>query len=644
MCGLAGAVGHLDATLIAAVQRAAAAQVHRGPDDEGFWQSASPGRDGVLLAFRRLAIVDLSADGHQPMVDARTGNVLVFNGEIYNFRELRAELAALGHAFRSQSDTEVLLTAYAEWGTDALRRLRGMFGFALWDARARRLVLARDRIGIKPLFHCTIERPHGRTLLFASELRALLATGLVARRLSRAAIGSYVWNGFVAGPQTIIDGVGVLPAGTFATWAEADGRLKEQRYWQLPAARPAADGIDRLRHELHTAVQQHLNADVPVGMFLSGGIDSSAITNLAARTVAPHRRLRTFTIGFDETTYDEAPHAERVAMAIGTEHTTVRLTQRRFTDQLDTALRSIDQPTFDGINSWFVSRAVRDVGITVALSGAGGDELFGGYHSFRDVPRVARLGRRTRRVPERVLRLVSNGIAAFAGGRRRAVGPQSRWGKLADALAARGDLVGVYQVCHALFTTAFSRRLLADDGDTELRCGLPRRRFAELAAMVDGTSALHAVSLLEMANFVGERLVRDIDAASMAASLETRVPLLDHVVVEAAAGVADHGRFAPLGRKMLLRELALTGLRRDLFDRPKAGFVLPIELWVRRALAAEVGRTLCDRARCEAVGLDVGATAALWNAWSAGVRGLYWSRVWAIYVLLWWAREHRVSL
>lgn len=647
MCGIAGAIGRIEPEIIRAVHVASDCQRHRGPDDDGYWQSSeSSGDDGAMLAFRRLAIIDLSPDGHQPMRDDATGNVIIFNGEIYNFQELRRELAALGDSFRSRSDTEVILKAYARWGAGAISRLRGMFALAIWDAREKRVLLARDRIGIKPLYLCTVDRPGDRTtLVFASELRSLLATGLAARRLNPTAVGSYVWNGFVVGPETIMEGVRLLPAGTLALVDPASGKCELHRYWNLPEQRAAVgrDSIERLQHELKVAMRQHLFSDVPLGVFLSGGVDSSAVSALAMQE-AGGDRVRTFNISFDEAEYDESRYAAAVAGALGTEHTDVRLTQRHFHDQLGDALRSIDQPTFDAINSYFVSRAVREAGITVALAGTGGDELFGGYRSFTDIPRAARVSRKLKRVPVGALRGAAKGVARWKVGRSGEIPPQTRWGKLGDVLATRGSLLDLYQTSYALFTADFARQLLAMNLNGELRRGLPRLRAHELTRLAGERPTLHAISTLELANFIGERLLRDTDSASMAVSLEARVPLLDHQVIEAVAAVPDHSRFEPLGKKMLLRRLAMSNLDPTMFDRPKSGFVLPIEVWARQELKNEVEQTLLDRTRCESCGLNPETVARLWRSFVAGAPGLYWSRIWAIYVLLWWAKEHRASI
>jgi asparagine synthase (glutamine-hydrolysing) len=643
MCGIAGAIGVLDDRVALGVRRMSDAQLHRGPDSSGIWRSR-PADNGVgaILAHRRLAIIDLSDDGSQPMTDPETGNVIVFNGEIYNFPSLRQELERDGAHFRSRSDTEVILKAYARWGPDAISRLRGMFAFALWDATRRSLLFARDRLGIKPLYLCSVAQPGGRrTLLFASEIRALLASGLVEREIDPVGLASYVWHGFVIGPSTIVRGVELLPSATRAVAVE-DGVLPtHQRYWQLPGPTSPPRPREELAEQLSAAVKMHLISDVPLGIFLSGGIDSSAVAALAVRS--GNTCVRTFNVGFDEASFDESRHARAVAHALGTEHQELRLTKETFQGALPEALGSLDQPSFDGINTYFVSRAVREAGLTVALAGTGGDELFGGYATFRDIPWVAGWSRRFSAVPPELLRRVANslnGAAAF----RTGMPAQTRWGKLGDALAARGGLLETYQVSEALFSSDFARQLLSVHVNGALRMGLPRAVADELRLLIADRNTLPAISTLEMWCPLTERLLRDTDAASMASSLEVRVPLLDHEVVEATLALDDAERFEPVGKKRVLREIALDGLDPALFDRPKSGFVLPIERWARDVLREEVSAAFADRGFCEAAGLDAGAVGRLWNGFLRRAPGLYWSRIWAIYVLGWWCRQYGLSV
>ena len=642
MCGIAGAVGIIDPGIEAAVRAMVDAQIHRGPDDNGMYRS--DGSPGVVLGFRRLAIMDLSADGHQPMIDPQSRNAVVFNGEIYNFAELRRQLISTGASFRSTGDTEVLLKAYAQWGPAAVARLRGMFAFALHDPQRREVLLARDRLGIKPLYYATVARPGGSVLLFASELRALLATGLFARHLDPTGLASYLWNGFVVGPATAVRGISLLGPGQTLRVPIDTPVARPETYWSLrPADRKSPEeALEGLTQALRGAARQHLVSDVPLGVFLSGGVDSSAVTALAVREGG--RRIKTFHVGFAEAGFDESGYARRVAEALGTEHMELRLTQDRFQADLDAALGSLDQPTFDAINTFFVSRLVREAGFTVALAGTGGDELFGGYDSFRDLPRGRMAARAARPFPSAIVAAAARAFARLKLGSPGEVPPQTRWGKLGDLLATGGDMVGLYQVSYGLFTHAFLNQLADGSVLAAAPNGLPPARAAQFADLICRATSLGAVGALELSLFIGERLLRDTDSASMATSLEVRVPLLDHEVVEAAQAVPDPQRFSPLGRKQLLRTLAMPDLPAEIFDRPKAGFVLPIEVWAKDRLAGQIEDLFADRALVESVGLRFETLGRLWRAFRAGAPGIYWSRILAPFVLLHWCRQHRIGL
>lgn len=639
MCGIVGAIGAIDERVIAAVRAANLRMAHRGPDAEAIWSEVGPDGRGVVLGHRRLAIIDLRPESNQPMLEGR--QALVFNGEIYNYQELRRSLQEQGVELRTQSDTEVLLRLVERDGPAALDRLRGMFAFGQWDRDRRRLLLARDRLGEKPLYLTEVEGPAGPLLLFASELRALLATELVPRRLDHSGLSGFLWNGFVPGPSTLVHGVRRLQSGTYAEVELKDtGKInvRDHRYWRLPPAAPRPDGEAHLAEELLRAVDLQLIADVPLGVFLSGGIDSSSVAALAV--AAGRGRVRTFNLSFPDDPLDESRWAKRVAEGLGTDHVTVPLDERGFASQLDAALSALDQPTFDGINTYFVSRAAREAGVTVALAGTGGDELFGGYTSFADLPRLRQASSATRVVPRSLLRRAGQVVARAKLGPFGEVPPQTRWGKLGEALGAGGDLLALYQLAYGLFLPEFLAEL--SDSAGLLPMGLPPALEAHARTLIHGAPALHGISLLELTSFTGERLLPDGDAASMAVSLEVRVPLLDHRVVEAVAAVDPERRFFPLRKKQLLRDLALKRLDPSIFDRPKSGFVLPIEGWCRRGLAEEVGRTLTDAALAERAGLRAETLARLWRAFSANAPGLYWSRIWALYVLLRWVREHKM--
>lgn len=623
------------------------AMVHRGPDAGGTWVS-SPGADGMgcMLGFRRLAIMDLSHAADQPMVDQAPGrsHVLAFNGEIYNFKDLRHELESAGERFTSSGDTAVMLRLLALRGPDAVSRLRGMFAFALWDDSARRLVLARDPLGIKPLYVCCNPDSRGEwSLLFASEVRAILASGLLARtRLDRRAVASLLWNGFVVGPSTIVEGIESLAPGQVAI--TDDGReLRRRRYWTIPpldAHRPAskADVADVITE----SVARHLVSDVPIGVFLSGGIDSSAVAALAQR--ASDGPVHTFTLSFDEQEYNEGEFARAAAQAIGSEHRDIRLVESEFAGALATAVDTLDQPTFDGLNSYYISRAVRQAGLTVALVGTGGDELFGGYPTFRQMPLLQRWAQRTRVVPPSLRMLGARLVSRVLAGAGYAIPPQTRWAKFPDMVRAGDDLTALYQLAYALFLPDFQEQLLAQGVAPGIRSGLTTELAEQLRQETDGRSPLSTIAALEQRLFLGERLLRDTDAASMAVSLETRLPLVDSVVVETVNRVPDGPRFEPLGRKQLLRDVGLAGLDPALFERPKRGFVLPFDKWIRKSLGRAMDETMRDSRMAASVGLNGAAVAQLWNAYQSGAPGLYWSRVWVLYVLIRWCHRHGVLI
>ena len=644
MCGIAGIIGRLDEPNRAALQRMSDAMVHRGPDASGTWVSAPDARGwGALLAHRRLSILDLSPAGAQPMVDPVTGHVIVFNGEIYNFSDLRQRLVAEGQEFHSTGDTAVMLRALGLHGPGAVSWLRGMFAFACWDPKQRRLLLARDPLGIKPLYLARSPDPNaGWSVAFASELRALLASGLLGTpQLDPQAAASCVWNGFVVGPGTAVKGVDLLWPGRLLELDGAGKEVRQEDFWRIPdrAPDPTMDEDD-LAAILEEGLRLHLASDVPLAVFLSGGVDSSVIANLAQR--AAQSPIHTFTLAFEEQELNEGPIARRIAAAIGTQHHEVVLTEGHFVENLEAALDSLDQPTFDGLNAYYMSHAIRSAGFTVALSGTGGDELFGGYPSYRDLPVLQRWSRRAAWVP-RGLQVAAAKLATWplrrSGG---AVPPQTRWAKLPEMVRHGDDLLALYQLAYALFLPGFQHELLAPDFAEALADGLPLAMRQRIIAETRGRTPLSAISVMEQRLFLGERLLRDNDVASMASSLEQRVPLVDQLLFESVDRLPDPARFQPLGRKAMLRRIGLRGLDPALFERPKSGFVLPFDRWIRRGLKDAMDQTLRDPQAIAPVGLDPAAVERLWRAFLDGAPGMYWSRVWSVYVFIRWCHRNRV--
>jgi asparagine synthase (glutamine-hydrolysing) len=644
MCGIAGIIGRLDDRNFTALERMSDAMIHRGPDASGTWVSTPDARGwGALLAHRRLSILDLSPAGAQPMVDPLTGHVVVFNGEIYNFRELRQRLVAEVQELRSTGDTAVMLRALGLHGPGAVSWLRGMFAFACWDPIERRLLLARDPLGIKPLYLARSSDPNaGWSMAFASELRALMASGLLGTpHLDPQAVASSVWNGFVVSPGTAVKDVDLVWPGRLLEFDGAGKEVRQQDFWRIPdrAPDPIMDE-DGLRTILEEGLRLHLASEVPLAVLLSGGVDSSVVANLAQR--AAQSPIHTFTLAFEEQELNEGPIARRIAAAIGTQHREVVLTEEHFVENLEAALDSLDQPTFDGLNAYYISRAIRAAGFAVALSGTGGDELFGGYTSYRDLPVLHRWSRRAAWVPQS-LQVAAAELATRLLCRSGAtMPPQTRWAKLPEMVRHGDDLVALYQLAYALFLPGFQHELLAPGFAETLADGLPAATRQRIIAESRGRTPLSAISVMEQRLFLGERLLRDNDVASMASSLEQRVPLVDQVLFESVDRLPDRARYWPLGQKAMLRRIGLRELDPALFERPKSGFVLPFDRWIRRGLKDAMDQTLRDPQAVAPVGLNPAAVERLWRAFLDGAPGMYWSRVWSVYVLIRWCHRNRV--
>lgn len=555
MCGIAGLIGRSTEGF---AQRVGPALAHRGPDDGGHWQHGD-----ICLVHRRLAIVDLSPTGHQPMASPCGRWQLVFNGEIYNHAALRAELLAPGPAaepcsFRGTSDTEVLLAWLIRHGAAGLHRLRGMFAFCLVDRQKRTALLARDPHGIKPLY---LWRGPGGELAFASEIRALLASGLPSRQLNTASLTAFLATGSVPEPATLVAGVERLPAGSWAHWQA--GQLTIQPWSPLPESlAPQATGTwdpataaAITREALQASVAAHLIADVPVGLFLSGGLDSGALLALAPRG------LHTFTIGFSGAAasagYDESSPAARLAAHFGAEHTPLTLSADQARAWLPEFLAAQDQPSNDGFNSWCVARLAREQGLKVALSGLGGDELFGGYPSFAAVPRLLRWRERLGPAAPLLARLLR---------RKRSHKAQ----RLAALLAALPGLAAAYSCYRGLFSPREIATLLRHWGlDPE-----------PLASDLNPPSHLHAldqVAWLEGSRYLRQQLLPDADAMTMAHGLELRVPFVDAQLQQTLAVIPAAQRLAS-GKALLAA--AVPELPAWFSKRPKQGFRFPFQLWL----------------------------------------------------------------
>lgn len=633
MCGIAGILtARADLDLDRLVAGFLPMLRHRGPDDEGTEVIALAGGYRLGLAHTRLSILDLSPAGHQPMHDPESGSWITFNGEIYNHQEVRQQLAPC--SYRSTSDTETILKAWSQRGDKALDSLRGMFAFGLYDGRRQQFWLVRDRLGIKPLYVTQVDR---ETWMFASELRALLSANLCSRRLNTEAVESYLAFGAVTAPLTLLEGVESLLPGESMCFDLKDrhGLIPQrQRYWRLSFA-PAdatlshAEALERIRPVLLQAVSLRMVSDVPVGVFLSGGIDSSSVV---AALLSQGHSVRTFSVIFDEPQFDESEHSRLVARQFATKHVELVLRPDRILAEFDKAITAYDQPSIDGLNTYFISQESRQTGIKVALSGLGGDELFAGYPYFRLMARLEHpLYRQFARWGVQALRYLA---------------PRStRTIKLRAILDGNGTRLAKYAICRQVL--ALDRRQALLGRKVLPIAPIPSPVREELEEQVAGLDPVNAQSLLELSLYMGNMLLRDLDQMSMAHSLEVREPLLDHVLVETVAGIPGRLKLKP-GRSSLSKDLLVeslpTPLPRAILQRRKMGFVFPWERWLRGELRQRISAVLLDRPTLTATGLDAAAVQQLWNDYLNYHPGVRYTDILCLVHLLYWAQEHRLNL
>lgn len=570
MCGIAGIIGSSlpSPELESVAIRMRTVLRNRGPDDAGVYVSPTA---RVAMSHTRLSILDLTEAGHQPMNSADGRYTIVFNGEIYNFRQLRSELEAEGERFQSDSDTEVILALYRKHGSGCVHDLEGMFAFAIWDEQEQSAFLARDPFGIKPLYYS--ER--NGSLVFASEIRAVLASDQVPRKASPQAVFSYWLFGTVQEPLSIVDGVYALSAGHYLTWK--DGRMDLRLYWEPQII---GEGISistaplRVRNSFQESVQRHLVSDVPVGVFLSGGIDSTAV--LASATAISGKSLSTMCISFDDPEFDEGGMAARTARHFGADHHDWRMTAEIGSSLLEEFLEASDQPTIDGFNTYSVSRFAHRLGLKVVLSGLGGDELFGGYGSFRLVPRLVRTCRQVGMLPY---------VNALLGLCLRGLATTSRFKRLGHFLTDRPSPAVAYWCIRGIFSPDESWKLtqyfLGDQAKHEIVDALRYFVIPRQPTMED------SVCYLELSRYMRNQLLRDSDVMSMSSSLELRLPFVDRKLFEVLRQIPAAIRLAP-GKRLLLD--AISEIPPWIATSPKRGFVFPFEKWMQAAWADKFQR------------------------------------------------------
>jgi asparagine synthase (glutamine-hydrolysing) len=641
MCGICGVIGIESRDVSeAATRRMMAAMIHRGPDEEGILL-APP----VAAGMRRLSIIDLSG-GSQPVWNETETLAVVFNGEIYNFAALRKELEALGHRFRTHSDTETIVHAYEAWGARCVERLLGMFTFAIVEmpggraGRATRVFLARDRLGIKPLYYARV----GGALFFASEVRVLLASGCVPARLSPQAVSAYLLFGAVSEPLTLIEGVFSLPPGHILS-IEAGAPVAEpvpHAYWDFgrglrnaAGPNPTSDArsftpAQRVRTLLEDAVASHLVADVPVGVFLSSGLDSTAIAALASRS---QRGIHTFTVAFPDVEFSEAEKARRTAARLGTEHSELTLSEHEMVARLDEAVASFDQPSTDAINTYFVSWAARQAGLKVALSGLGSDEIFGGYTSFHATSTAARMAALGRGVPQPLRALFAAALTAAGG----AAASPDALRKACAAFLDPGALPHPYFFTRLLFTPRIVASTLKNDPGA-LDGGAWQQWLVDAAADVRTADSFTAVSWLELRSYLANILLRDTDAMSMRHSLEVRVPFLHSPLVEYMLSLPESAKRGGSRPKSLLVVALGDLLPEEIVAQKKRTFTFPWENWLRGPLGKRVAAGLAEWSPALEPHLGRDFALAIWQDFTRGRTS--WSRPWSLYVLNEWAKRN----
>jgi asparagine synthase (glutamine-hydrolysing) len=626
MCGINGIIGLQDTrhaqTVLADMNKAIA---HRGPDDSGMFVEKS-----VALGQNRLSIIDLSSAGHQPMASGDGNLVLIFNGEIYNYRELKNELS--DYPFTTQTDSEVILAAYQRWGKECVRRFNGMFAFAIWDEIKQELFIARDRLGIKPLYYYQSDN----LLLFSSEIRAILKSGMVPKKIDKASLVDYLRYQTVHAPHTMVANVRMLLSGHFMLVKNGECTLKE--YWS-----PEKNFSDKAQNQSYTevknevyelllhAVERRLVADVPFGAFLSGGIDSSIIVGLMRQVAS--RQVKTFSVSFVEAEFSEAKYAAAIARKFNTDHTEIRLTPADFLELIPAALQSMDHPSGDGPNTYVVSKVTKAAGITMALSGLGGDEVFGGYDIFKRLTTLRQYAW-LNVVPLSLRRAAGNSLVKFKPG------VASR--KIQQLLEIPDwSLEQVYSINRQMLN---DNDILGLSGNHKLATNQVQHIIADSRQRLDAAGKdlpyLSKISIAEMKTYMQNTLLRDTDQMSMAHALEVRVPFLDYELVEYVLGVPDKYKYPSTPKKLLVESVGEL-LPSEIVNRPKMGFTLPWKNWLRNELYSFCESKLNNLAKRDL--LKAEEILSMWHAFIKKDPAITWARIWYLVVLENWLEENDIE-
>jgi asparagine synthase (glutamine-hydrolysing) len=616
MCGIAGIIGIKNPGLAKQkISEMNECLKHRGPDAEGTFVDKN-----IALGHRRLSIIDLSPESNQPFTDSDGRYVITFNGEIYNFREIRQQLK--DYPFKTNSDTEVLLAAYQRFGETCLSMLNGMYAFAIWDKNLQKLFCARDRLGVKPFYFC--QTADGK-FIFASEIRSILSTGLIARRISKKGLQDYLMFQSVYAPNTIVKNIQQLNAGEYGIYENKKFTIK--RYWKLEQnrdfpSRNFSETKSTIKNLLLESVQRRMISDVPLGAFLSGGIDSSAVVALMSEISS--QPINTFSVTFDEKKFDESEYADLIAKKYKTDHQTIRLSPKDFLDSLPEALKAIDSPSGDGLNTYIVSKATRNSGITVALSGVGGDELFAGYEYFKTWLNLK----------QGFLPKIPNFIK-FAPGLILSRSNNSKYQRIADILSSRQISISeIYPILRQVLSPTKINELVLSNGYEPTITGSLREKLFDIEKL----PLLSQFSVGELFGYTQNVLLKDTDQFSMASALEVREPFFDYKLVEYVLSVPDKYKYPQYPKSLLVESIAPM-LPDQIVHRKKMGFVLPWENWMRNEL-----KDFCQE-RVELLSeMDLVNNDNLlknWQDFLARKKGILWSHIWHLVVLTEWLKNNK---
>lgn len=627
MCGITGIVGHQinNSVYQTAIKKMNDAIAHRGPNAEGFWND-----EHCFLGHRRLSIIDLSELGNQPFISQDGRYILIYNGELYNYKALKLELQRAQHGskdlpyiFKTTTDTEVVLAAYLRWGIDCVKQFNGMFAFSVWDKVEQKLIIARDRLGIKPLYY----HYQNNVLLFASEIRALIHSSLIEKKINLKSVAEYIQYTTVNAPNTILQDIFMLMPGHILELQ--NGTLKIQQYWNINDYTKSKQDLSyketctKVNELLTASVERQLVADVPFGAFLSGGIDSSAIVGLMSKVSS--QKVQTFNISFDESQFSEAKYAKQIATKFNTEHHEIKLTPNDFLKQLPEALAAMDHPSGDGPNSYVVSKATKNAGITMALSGLGGDELFAGYDIFKRYYELEKKG---------WLNIVpAKGLL----GKVLAAKNKSVQGDKKSEILNLDTINGfnAYPINRKLFNQKDYNALLKKEynADDFIKNSIKKSE-------TDKKHVLSRVSLFEIQTYMQNVLLRDADQMSMAVALEVRVPFLDYKLVEFALSINDEYKYPHSPKKLLVDALGDL-LPNDITNRSKMGFVLPWKEWLKEDLKDFCEDNIAQFSKRSFVNRDT--VLLTWNRFLNNDPKITWSRVWHLVVLNNWINTHQIE-